>query len=395
MAPRSTLLAAAAAAALLSPQASNAFVVPSAPAKAGSGVAARAKLAAQSHHRTSPRVAFRSTTSKSALYSTSTDLPEISTMRVGELKQELESYGLSTKSFFEKSELVDALTKARAEGKTPFATSTSTDGASGKKKKKKVRSESAEPEPSPPTGADREKRLAEEMEKCQSMKASELKTELQSLGVSTKSFFEKSEFVKALAEARVDGVKKTSAAGGGSVNEEGYAEYKAADVEVLTDDRSGPRKKSREGAGGPGAGGAGASPFGGGGMPGGMPGGMGGMDMGNIGDMLKNMGMGGGSAGGANPFGGAGGSTPFGGANPFSGGMPGGMGGMGGMGDAMGKAQEMMKNPEVMQLMQEAQSNPRVMSAMTECMSNPAAMSKYINDPEIGGFMKKFQKLMG
>ena len=326
MAPRSTLLAAAAAAALLSPQASNAFVVPSAPAKAGSGVAARAKLAAQSHHRTSPRVAFRSTTSKSALYSTSTDLPEISTMRVGELKQELESYGLSTKSFFEKSELVDALTKARAEGKTPFATSTSTDGASGKKKKKKVRSESAEPEPSPPTGADREKRLAEEMEKCQSMKASELKTELQSLGVSTKSFFEKSEFVKALAEARVDGVKKTSAAGGGSVNEEGYAEYKAADVEVLTDDRSGPRKKSREGAGGPGAGGAGASPFGGGGMPGGMPGGMGGMDMGNIGDMLKNMGMGGGSAGGANPFGGAGGSTPFGGANPFSGGMPGGDG---------------------------------------------------------------------
>lgn len=385
MAPRSTLLAAAAAAALLSPQVSNAFVVPSAPTKA-------------SHHRTSPRVAFRSTTSKSALYSTSTDLPEISTMRVGELKQELESYGLSTKSFFEKSELVDALTKARAEGKTPIATtsaSTSTGGASGKKKKKKVRSESAEPEPSPPTGADREKRLAEEMEKCQSMKASELKTELQSLGVSTKSFFEKSEFVKALAEARVDGVKKTSAAGGGSANEEGYAEYKAADVEVLTDDRSGPRKKSREGAGGPGAGGAGASPFGGGGMPGGMPGGMGGMDMGNIGDMLKNMGMGGGSAGGANPFGGAGGSTPFGGANPFSGGMPGGMGGMGGMGDAMGKAQEMMKNPEVMQLMQEAQSNPRVMTAMTECMSNPAAMSKYINDPEIGGFMKKFQKLMG
>ena len=394
MAPRSTLLAAAAAA-LLSPQASNAFVVPSAPAKAGSGVAQ------QSQHRTSPRVAFRSTTSKSALYSTSTDLPEISTMRIGELKQELESYGISTKSFFEKSELVDALTRARAEGKTPIATSTttSTGGASGKKKKK-VRSESAEPEPSPPTGADREKRLAEEMEKCQSMKASELKAELQSLGVSTKSFFEKSEFVKALAEARVDGVKKTSAAGGGSVDEEGYAEYKAADVEVLTDDRSGPKKKSREGAGGPGAGGAGASPFGGGGMPGGMPGGMGGMDMGNIADMLKNMGMGGGPAGGAspkgaNPFGGAGGSTPFGGANPFSGGMPGGMGGMGGMGDAMGKAQEMMKNPEVMQLMQEAQSNPRIMSAMTECMSNPAAMSKYINDPEIGGFMKKFQKLMG
>lgn len=398
MAPRPTLLAtAAAAAALLSSQGSDAFVVPSARAKVGSGVA---NLAAQQpFRRTSlPRVgrAVRS----SALYSTSTDLPEIATMRAGEIKKELESYGISTKSFFEKSELVDALTQARAEGKTPIASSTtssstststaSTDGAS-RKKKKKVRSETAE-DSAPPTGAEREKRIAEEMEKCQSMKAGELKAELQSLGVSTKSFFEKSEFVKALAEARVDGVKKTSV-GGGAVDEEGYAEYKAADVEVLTDDRSGPRKKSRDGgSGGAGAGaggpGAGGNPFGGG-MPGGMPGGMGGMDMGNIADMLKNMGMGGAGGGapkGANPFGGAGGSTPFGGANPFSGGMPGGMGGMGGMGDAMGKAQEMMKNPEVMKLMQEAQSNPRIMSAMTECMSNPAAMSKYINDPEIGTF---------
>ena len=388
------LATAAAAAALLSSQGSDAFVVPSAPAKVGGGVA---NLAAQQSLHASPslpprvgRACTRAVRS-SALYSTSTsDLPEIATMRAGEIKKELESYGISTKSFLEKSELVDALTKARAEGKTPIAssaassstsTTSSTDGAS-RKKKKKVRSEAAD-DSAPPTGAEREKRIAEEMGKCQSMKAGELKAELQSLGVSTKSFFEKSEFVKALAEARVDGVKKTPV-GGGAVDEEGYAEYKAADVEVLTDDRSGPRKKSRDGAsGGASAGGpgAGSSPFGGG-MPGGM-------DMGNIADMLKNMGMGGAGGGapkGANPFGGAGGSTPFGGANPFSGGMPGGMGGMGGMGDAMGKAQEMMKNPEVMKLMQEAQSNPRIMSAMTECMSNPAAMSKYINDPEIGTF---------
>ena len=396
MAPRPTLLAtAAAAAALLSSQGGDAFVVPSAPAN----LAAQQSLHASRSPSSLPRVgrAGRS----SALYSTSTDLPEIATMRAGEIKKELESYGISTKSFLEKSELVDALTQARAEGKTPIASSTSTststnastastDGAS-RKKKKKVRSETVE-DAAPPTGAEREKRIAEEMAKCQSMKAGELKAELQSLGVSTKSFFEKSEFVKALAEARVDGVKKTSV-GGGAVDEEGYAEYKAADVEVLTDDRSGPRKKSRDGGSagggaGPGGPGAGGNPFGGG-MPGGMPGGMGGMDMGNIADMLKNMGMGGAAGGapkGANPFGGAGGSTPFGGANPFSGGMPGGMGGMGGMGDAMGKAQEMMKNPEVMKLMQEAQSNPRIMSAMTECMSNPAAMSKYINDPEIGTF---------
>mmetsp|Transcript_36775 Transcript_36775/g.74927 ORF Transcript_36775/g.74927 Transcript_36775/m.74927 type:complete len:268 (+) Transcript_36775:634-1437(+) len=174
---------------------------------------------------------------------------EVDKMRAGEIRKELESYGISTKSFFEKSELVDALEKARAEGKTPIASSTSTStstastsgtsasstdtSTAGKKKKKKVRNESTEDTGTTATStANREERLAEEILKCKAMKASELKAELQSLGVSTKSFFEKSEFVKALAEARVDGVKKTSAAGGaGSVDSEGYAEYKAADVE--------------------------------------------------------------------------------------------------------------------------------------------------------------------
>ena len=74
--------------------------------------------------------------------------------------------------------------------------------------------------------------------------------------------------------------------------------------------------------------------------------------------------------------------------DPFSGGMG------GGMGDAFGKAQEMMKNPKLMELVSKAQSNPKIMAAMTECMSNPAAMSKYINDPEVGPFMKEFQQYM-
>ena len=47
-----------------------------------------------------------------------------------------------------------------------------------------------------------------------------MKKELQEYGISTKSFFEKTEFIKALAEARVDGVKKTS--GGAQVEEERY-----------------------------------------------------------------------------------------------------------------------------------------------------------------------------
>eukprot|EP00957_Ditylum_brightwellii_P051110 3875138-Ditylum_brightwellii.AAC.1 len=126
----------------------------------------------------------------------------------------------------------------------------------------------------------------------QAMKASELKKELEERGISTKSFFEKSEFVKALAEARVDNITKSSSGGDGSVDEEGYAEY--TNVEVLTDDASGPRKRSSEqqqqGGGSPFGGAAGGNPFGG--------------------------------AAGGNPFGGAAGGNPFGGAaggNPFGG----------------------------------------------------------------------------
>lgn len=210
------------------------------------------------------------------------------------------------------------------------------------------------------------------------MKAGELKKELEDMGISTKSLFEKAEFIKALATARVDGVAKktttnsSSSSGSSNGGGEGYAEYK--NVEVLTDDRAGPRKKQSDQPQ------PNASPFGGGGMPGGM-GGMGGMA-----DILKNMGGGGG------------------------GGMPGGMGGMGGIadilknmgggggggnpfgGDMMGKAQEMLKNPKVREIMAKAQSNPKVMAAVQECMSNPAAFAKYQNDPEVGGLINELKK---
>jgi hypothetical protein len=219
--------------------------------------------------------------------------------------------------------------------------------------------------------------LKEELEKCQQMKAGELKKELQKRGVATNSFLEKKEFVQALAIARVDGVVEKKQPAAAAAETESYAEY--ADVEVLTDDSSGPRQSSKQqqqqqqtpqrkqapqGGGNPfgGAAAGGANPFSG-------MGGMGGMA-----DMLKNMGgMGGGGGGGSNPFGGMGG---------------------GGMGDAMGKAQEMMKNPKVMELMVKAQSNPKMMQAMKECMSNPAAFAKYQNDPEISGMIKELRKYM-
>ena len=326
--------------------------------------------------------------------SSSTTLPEIGSMRVGELKKELESYGISTRSFLEKSELVDAVEKARAEGKTPKASNTASSSPSSSPSSSSSSSSTASSSSSSSQSDEsREEKLAKEMENCQSMKAGELKKELESYGISTKSFFEKSEFVKACAEARVDGAKKTSGSSSSSSSsgEEGYAEY--ADVEVLTDDASGPRKKSSEvqnqsqGGGGM----PGGNPFGGGG---GMPGGMGGM--GGIADMMKNMGgMGGGGMPGG--MGGMGGMADM---MKNMGGMGGGGGGGGGGnpfgagGDQMKKAQELMSNPKVREIMMKAQSNPKVMKAVQECMSNPMAFAKYQNDPEIGELIRELQQFM-
>eukprot|EP00566_Odontella_aurita_P015919 CAMPEP_0113575082 /NCGR_PEP_ID=MMETSP0015_2-20120614/27490_1 /TAXON_ID=2838 /ORGANISM="Odontella" /LENGTH=278 /DNA_ID=CAMNT_0000478261 /DNA_START=239 /DNA_END=1072 /DNA_ORIENTATION=- /assembly_acc=CAM_ASM_000160 len=212
----------------------------------------------------------RPTTTLFMSSSSTSDLPDADGMRAGEIKKELESYGISTRTFLEKSELVDALTRAREEGKTPRATTAGTaevgtESASEPKKKKKKRRTSGvvddddddddgdktdDSSSSEGTGKSRDDRVADAMSELRSTKASELRAELESRGISTKSFFEKSEFVRALAEARVDGVTKRSGGanggggGGGGGGGEGYAEY--ADVEVLTSDDAGPRKRSSE-----------------------------------------------------------------------------------------------------------------------------------------------------
>ena len=113
-------------------------------------------------------------------------------MRIGEMKQELESYGISTKLFLEKNEFVKAIEAARAEGKK---------ATKPKKEQTKTVSEDKK---------SRKIRLEEEIENCKSMKVPDLKKELASYGISTKSFFEKSEFVKACAKARVDGIKDSN-----------------------------------------------------------------------------------------------------------------------------------------------------------------------------------------
>lgn len=82
----------------------------------------RLMMATRMRSKPIPReVHVRRTTSSTAVYaSTAVDGDsEISSMKVGEIKKELESYGISTVSFVEKSQLVEALKKARADDLKP------------------------------------------------------------------------------------------------------------------------------------------------------------------------------------------------------------------------------------------------------------------------------------
>lgn len=342
------------------------------------------------------RIQLYSSSSTPSSTTSENDEVDISSMRAKDMKAELEGYGISTKSFLEKSELMAALQKARKDGSkqqqpihssssTTTTTSSSTTTASGNSSRKNSNT-TTDPYPEKEkdtTTSTRQERLEKELEQCRSMKASELQKELRERGINTKALLEKKEFVQALAEARVDNIVQQSNTKKKNDNddEEGYAEYN--NVEVLTDDTSGPRSKnigqevSQQSGGG--------NPFGGGGVGGGNPfGGMGGMGgMGGIADMLKNMGVGGASSA-PSPFGGGGGGAsgnPF-GSNPFGG------------GDVMGKAQQMMSNPKVREIIQKAQSNPETMKKVNECMSNPMAFMKYQNDPDVAELLSEFKKYM-
>lgn len=146
----------------------------------------------------------------------STTLPEIETMKIGEIRKELESYGISTKSFLEKKEMIEALQKARAEGKQPInknVQSSSSSAGANDATQQQSRQANGASDSSTTTDSSTEtraERIQEEMIKAQKMQIGELKKELTDRGISTKSFFEKSEFVKAYAEAVVDGVSKKS-----------------------------------------------------------------------------------------------------------------------------------------------------------------------------------------
>ena len=172
--------------------------------------------------------------------STSSSSTEVSKMKASELRKELESYGMSTKSYFEKSELVEAVKKARTEGKTPI-TKDDTDDSSSSSSSSSSRSSSSSSSSSTnntsssssSSSETRKERLAQEMEKCAKTKVGELKKELESYGISTKSFFEKSEFVKAVAEARVDGKKKGSSSSTSSKEEVYDSSYRDVKMQKM------------------------------------------------------------------------------------------------------------------------------------------------------------------
>lgn len=280
-------------------------------------------------------------------------LPDVATMRIKELKEELDSYGISTSGFLEKSELVDALQKARAEGRKPM-------------KRQQKQPDFSSASSSNAGGSDKQKRLLQEMEKCQQMKVSDLKKELSQLGISTKTFFEKSEFVRALAEARVEGVKKR-------VDDEDVVVV-ADNVEVLGANDAGPQTRSSRQKESSSQQRQSASPFGG---------------MGGFADIFSTMG-GGGGGGGANiadMFAGGGGTNM---ADILSG-MGGGVGGGSSRIPNMANFQQMMKNPKVIEIISKAQNDPRVMSAIRECIANPMAMSKYQNDPTIRDLLNELR----
>lgn len=167
---------------------------------------------------------------------------EINAMRLADIKKELDSYGVDSNAFFEKKELVEALVKARQEEwihnefettSPPFDTTNDYTGSSfdrsmweasapssstyedtSKRKKKgwfqSFKDNVTDQFDKGVENIGRKARIDLEMAKLKDVKTKDLKKELESYGINTRSFFEKKQMIKVVAEARVDGVKKTS-----------------------------------------------------------------------------------------------------------------------------------------------------------------------------------------
>ena len=152
-------------------------------------------------------------TSKTALF-IAVDRPDVDSMSAKEMKTELESYGVSTRTMLEKADFAKALKQARYDGLKPVDTnemkgdtnddtisSTTNRDGDGASPETATKVESTE---------SRKDRYQKAMDEAKTMKVGDLKKELNSRGVATGSFIEKSEFVKAYAEAIADNIPKSS-----------------------------------------------------------------------------------------------------------------------------------------------------------------------------------------
>ncbi|KAL3924770.1 MAG: hypothetical protein SGARI_005970, partial [Bacillariaceae sp.] len=153
----------------------------------------------------------------SPLWYVNTDLPDVSEMRAGEMKQELESYGVSTKSMFDKAEFEKSLLEARFEQATlgvdeikeriNNGSETATTDSDTKRKTTwgKPRTERTKAQESSAKDETKQK-FDNAFQEGMAKKISELKQELKDRGVSTSAFFEKVDMAKAYAESIADNV---------------------------------------------------------------------------------------------------------------------------------------------------------------------------------------------
>lgn len=172
----------------------------------------------------------------------------ISDMKLKDMREELDSYGISTRSFLEKHEFVEALEKARSEGKVPISDSKSktttpsaketesSSSSSATSNKSTTSSTSTSNDQGSSSGGETKSTTStnkEEMIKnANSMKVNELRKELQDMGISSNTFFEKSEFVKAYVDAIQNGkTKKTTSSSNQSNSKQATQKEESFDPE--------------------------------------------------------------------------------------------------------------------------------------------------------------------
>jgi len=170
---------------------------------------------------------------------TAEDIPkEVNSMEDADIRQELESYGVSTSCMVGRQKLVDTLIQARFDKlysrpapkkKVTFSFTTIfssfSSASANTNPSQSTWTQSAEAvkqdfEKHELTQEDKQRRMKEMIKSCESLKVRELKTMLKSLGVSSSGFVERKEMVRALAKARVNSMMEDDATARATDDEE-------------------------------------------------------------------------------------------------------------------------------------------------------------------------------